>query len=131
MHRGLRPEILFVIQQRPDQPCRLKVMSLGKASKLDSPEGDFDDEQLHPAKKKKLTAFCAPESRFKDSLLADEWAIGVLLYYMFSGGSYPDFATSGKVKFTGKIWKKYDKKEEVKKLIKGLLTVDESKRMSA
>ena len=120
MHRDLRLETIFVLY-RPGESVRVKLMSLGKTSKLNS---------VKSTSANKLTAFCAPESSFKDSLKTDEWAVGVILYYLFSGGKYPAFKGK-KVKFQGLLWKKYAHKKDIKRLISGLLILDEEKRTSA
>ena len=76
MHRDLRLETIFLLCKNGEN-VRVKLMSLRKASKLNS---------VKPVSANKLTAFSAPESSFRDSLKADEWAVGVILYYLFSGG---------------------------------------------
>ena len=61
----------------------------------------------------KFTAFRAPETHLRDSQTMDEWAVGVILFYMFSGAQYPTFKDK-KVKFTEPVWKNYVHAKPVK-----------------
>jgi len=60
----------------------------------------------------------------------DEWAVGVILFYMFSGAQYPTFKDK-KVKFTEPVWKNYVHAKPVKQLIRALLNLDDGKRIPA
>ena len=59
----------------------------------------------------------------------DEWALGVLLFYMFSGSDYPS-CQDNKVKFTAKVWSKYLHSKAIRQLVRALLNLDEARRMT-
>ena len=92
--------------------------------------------------------FCAPETFRADlgySAKVDEYAVGVLAYYMFSGGEFPylipqsikkderiyRFISKTCIDFKQSSWSRYNCRGELEHLIRGLLSVDEKKRISA
>ena len=92
--------------------------------------------------------FCAPEAFRADlgyGAKVDEYAIGVLAFYMFSGGEFPyqiphtikkdekiyRFISKSQLEFKHSIWSRYKHRTELEQIIRSLLSVDEKKRMSA
>ena len=93
--------------------------------------------------------FCAPEifnKQIGHSLAADEYAIGVLAFYMFGGmKDYPckiplfltedleiyEHLRKAKLDFQKPVWDQYRFGKQIKQVISGLLKFDDSQRMTA
>jgi len=85
MHRDIRPETVFVIEDKHGD-LQIQLMSFNSAKQLSGPdEKDYSLlDGLH---------FCAPEGFNEEKghgLKVDEFAIGVLGYYLLSGLKYPN-----------------------------------------
>eukprot|EP00897_Mesotaenium_endlicherianum_P001209 jgi/Mesen1/1115/ME000123S00288 len=128
LHRDLKPENIFLRSKESDTDLRVSDFGIAVFVKpgqtLSQPAG--------------TTFYVAPEVLDKCyHLQADMWSAGVVLYTMLSG--YPPFwapddkgvyaaIRSGKVNLKEGPWKKVS--DEAKDLIKGMLTIDPSLRMT-
>ncbi len=93
--------------------------------------------------------FCAPEifnKQIGHSMAVDEYAIGVLAYFLFSGmKDYPckiplyltddldiyDHLGQAELKFEQPVWGQYRYGDQIKQLISSLLEFDDTQRLTA
>jgi len=129
-HRDLKPENLLLMSQDDDR--MIKIADFGFAKKAVTPCS--------------LTTQCGTPGYVAPEILegvpydtkADMWSLGVIMYILLGG--YPPFIESnqkelfrkirkGQYEFHEEYWSPVS--EEAKELIRSLLTVDPSKRLSA
>lgn len=134
-HRDLKPENLLLVSK--DCDSSVKLGDFGFAKKCDDSANDGQGS---------LRTSCGTQTYVSPEILrnkpygtkSDMWSLGVIVFILLSG--YPPFTDSDKRALFRKIQKgKFDFhpdywggiSEEAKEMVKGLLTVDPKKRLSA